>query len=592
MVSVTTSFRTVPELFEEIVAKGPDAPAVIFAASTVNYRELNVRANRLARCLVARGVGPDSLVAIAVPRSIELVVVILAVLKAGGAYLPLDPAYPRNRLSHMVSDARPVLLVRTEGVRVPVAGLPEVVLDDPGFLVEADDRAGHDLSQAERREPLRPAHLMYVIYTSGSTGTPKGVAVSQHGVTDLVATQAARFGAGPGDRVLQWASVSFDAAFWDLTLALLSGATLVVAGADDVLPGQSVRDTLLRNDITHAVLPPVVLSITDSDGLLKGGTIMSTGDACTPALVRDWSRGRRMYNGYGPTEATVGATISGPIREGGGDVSIGVPWIGGRVYVLDERLRPVPDGQEGELYLAGTGLARGYLNRPGLTATWFVADPFGPPGSRMYRSGDRGWRRADGEFFFAGRADRQVKLRGFRIELGEVEACLGSHPDVDLAGVVVEGKLADARIVGYVQTRAGTDVSGAQLRQHVASSLPEHMVPASIAVLDHLPVTANGKVDRRALELRAVPRPAEVVTLAGASFEDALCALVTEVLAVPEVRPSDNIFELGGNSVAAAKLAGRIRKELGVSVPMRAVFETETLSDLAVVLVDQEASPG
>ncbi|MFF8919313.1 amino acid adenylation domain-containing protein [Streptomyces sp. NPDC015032] len=582
---------TVPELFESSVVRHGPALAVVFGENTLDYAELNARANQLARRLIADGVAPDTLVAVAIPRSIDLVVVILAVLKAGGSYLPLDPGYPMDRLSHMVSDARPVLLVRAAGVTSPDGSVPEIVVDDPEFRAQCARERTDNVAAEERHCPLLPAHLMYVIYTSGSTGVPKGVAVPHSGVADLVATQRSWLGTGPGDRVLQWASISFDAAFWDLTLGLLSGATLVVAPADELLPGQPLKDTLLKHGITHAVLPPVALSITESDGVLVGGTVMSTGDACTQALAREWSTGRRMLNGYGPTEVTVGATIAGPVT-GTEEVSIGKPWTGARVYVLDERLQEVPDGQEGELYLGGSGLARGYLNRPGVTAGRFVPDPFGEPGSRMYRSGDRGRRRADGELFFAGRADDQVKVRGFRIELGEIEAVLAGHEGVGLAVAVVDGELADARIVAHVTTAAGSSVTASELRSHAARFLPEHMVPATVLLLDRFPTLSNGKIDRAALRARAPRGLAHGSTRSwdDGSYEEAVCALVGEVLGVPEAMPHDNLFDLGGNSLLAAKLASRIRKELGVSVPMRSVFDAETLAELARIAEKLKAS--
>lgn len=595
------TLKTVPEVFESIVERAGGDPAVIFGDETLGYGELNTRANRLARSLIAKGVGPDALVAVAVPRSPELIVVLLAVMKAGGAYLPLDPNYPADRLSHMLTDARPVLVVRTEATAVPDAGVPEVVIDEPAFAAECDEQPGGDLGQDERLAELRPANLMYVIYTSGSTGVPKGVAVSHIGVSDMVATQASLFGVRTGERVIQWASMSFDAGFYDLALALLHGATLVLAPREELLPGEPLRQTLIKHDITHAVLPPVALSVTDGTDLLQGGTIMSTGDACTPALVREWSQGRRMYNGYGPTEVTVGASIAGPITDAG-DVSIGTPWIGGQVYVLDDKLCQAADGEEGELYLAGSGLARGYLNRAGLSAIRFVPDPFGPPGSLMYRSGDRGLRRSGGELYFTGRADDQVKIRGFRVELGEVEARLAEHEAVDVAVTVVAGGLADARIVGYVTAVEGATVTEAVLRAHVARSLPDHMVPALVTVLDEFPTTPNGKADRAKLReeatraLTAVPETAvrkesgaAVGARDAAAFEEALCTMVVEILGREPVTPQDNFFQLGGQSVLAVQLGSRIRKELGVKVPMRSVLEAPTLADLARSL---EASVG
>ncbi|WP_405998015.1 non-ribosomal peptide synthetase [Streptomyces sp. NBC_00829] len=574
---------TVPALFESTVARRGGEPALIDDESTLGYTELNTRANRLARNLIAHGVGPDSLVAVAVPKSNDLIVAITAVLKAGGAYLPLDPGYPAERLSFMLSDARPALLLRSSSVASLDSGVPAIVLDDPAFKKTCAELPGHDVAQHERRAELHPEHLMYVIYTSGSTGTPKGVAVPHSGVRDMVDTQAAVLRVGPGDRVLQWASISFDAAFWDVTLALLSGATLVMAPAEDLLPGLPLRDTLLKYDITHAVLPPVALSVTDAEDILIGGTVMSTGDSCTPTLVRKWSRARRMFNGYGPTEVTVGATISGPIRDAD-NVGIGTPWIGNEVHVLDERMRQVPPGSEGELYIAGSGLARGYLNRSPATAAKFVANPFGPPGSRMYRTGDRGRMGPDGELSFTGRVDGQVKLRGFRVELGEIETRLAAHPAVGVAVAVVRGELADAHVVGYVTTTA--PVVPAELRAHVAKSLPAHMVPAKVTVLDRFPTLANGKIDRDALpvpEVRAgEPRGQDDSEADGCAA--VVCAMVRDILAIPEAGTADNFFDLGGHSVQATMLAGRIREELEVRVPIRTVLQSSTLGELVAAV--------
>ncbi|MGW1373916.1 non-ribosomal peptide synthetase [Streptomyces sp. NPDC002446] len=587
-----------------MVATSGDTPSVIFGETVVDYAELNASANRLARRLIASGVGPDSLVAVAVPRSARLIVAVLAVLKAGGAYLPLDPSYPAGRLAHMVVDARPVLLLRTEGVTSLDLDVPELVLDDPRFEASYEQERSDNIAADERLAPLTPAHLMYVIYTSGSTGVPKGVAVSHAGVADLVSTQAKHYGVGPGERVLQWASFSFDAWFWDFALALLQGATLVMAEQHELMPGESLRETMLTYDIDHAVLPPVALGITESEGLLLDGTITSTGDVCTRALAEEWSKGRRLYNAYGPTEVTVGATIGGPVEGVQDEVTIGTPWDGGAVYVLDEGLRDLRDGREGELFLAGTGVARGYLNRPGLTASRFVADPYGPPGSRMYRSGDRGRHEADGALYFTGRIDNQVKVRGFRIELGEIETRLESHPAVEIVVAAVGGDdVSTEHIVAYVKTSARQVVPEAELREYARRALPEHMVPSNIVVLEKFPTLLNGKVDRKALAERAsrstadthpVPPPAvsDAKDVNGAndahSYEQLLCVMVRETLKISEVTPQDNFFDLGGHSVLVAKLASRIRKEIGVTVPMRSMFAAGSLAELAQLMEQAE----
>ncbi|MFB8379483.1 non-ribosomal peptide synthetase [Streptomyces rubiginosohelvolus] len=586
--------RVLPDFFESQVAEVPDAPSVLFGDTVVDYAELNARANRLARRLIAAGVGPDRLVAIAVPRSVRLIVAVLAVLKAGGAYLPLDPAYPADRLTHMVVDAEPVMLLRTEDVTSLRLDVPEFVLGDPSFEAACERESGGDVTQDERLAPLRPDHLMYVIYTSGSTGVPKGVAVTHSGVADLVSTQARVFGVRPGERVLQWASFSFDAWFWDFTLALLNGGALVMAEQHDLMPGESLRETMLKHRVDHAVMPPVALGITDSEGLLIGGTITSTGDVCTRSLAAEWSKGRRLYNGYGPTEVTVGASIGGPVDGIQEDVSIGTPWDGGTVYVLDGSLGDLSDGTDGELYLAGSGMARGYLNRPGLTASRFVADPYGPPGSRMYRSGDRGRRGPDGELFFTGRVDNQVKVRGFRVELGEVEARLESHRAVEIVVAVVSGEDASSqRIVAYVKPSARHAVTEDQLREHAREALPEHMVPSAVVMLDRFPTLLNGKIDRRELEERAAGLALDATapgTAAPAdageeeSYEQILCAMVNEVLKIGHAAPEDNFFDLGGHSVLAAQLARRVRSELGVAVPMRDMLGAGNIAELAGIV--------
>ncbi|MEW1865594.1 amino acid adenylation domain-containing protein [Streptomyces sp. NPDC088194] len=416
----------VPRAFAARVAAVPDAVAVVCGGTELTYRQLDVRANRFAHALIARGVGPEQVVAVALPRSVESVVAVLGVLKAGAAYLPVDPAYPRSRIAFMVEDARPA-----------------VVVDDVAMVVECSDQP-----ESDPRVVLDVRHPAYVIYTSGSTGRPKGVVVSHAGVASLVAGQIERFAVEPDSRVLQFASPSFDASVSEICTALLRGATLVLPPAAD--PLAALTDP--RLDITHVTVPPSVLAALP-DGAVTVSTLVVAGEACPPELVERWAPGRRMINAYGPTETTVCATMSDPLSPGTGVVPpIGRPIANTRVYVLDDRLQPVPQGVTGELYVAGAGLARGYLNRPDLTASRFVADPYGLAGTRMYRTGDLVRRRADGELEYVGRADQQVKVRGFRVEPGEVEAALAEHPAVAQAAVLAQ----DHRLVGYVVPRQDT----------------------------------------------------------------------------------------------------------------------------------------
>ncbi|MFF7361572.1 non-ribosomal peptide synthase/polyketide synthase, partial [Streptomyces sp. NPDC008125] len=542
---------SLPELFAAQVVLTPDAVALVHGAVELTYRQLDVRANRFAHALIARGVGPEQVVAVALPRSVESVVAVLGVLKAGAAYLPVDPGYPQSRISFMLADSRPV-----------------VVVDDPAVVAEGD------WPDTDPEVALDVRHPAYVIYTSGSTGRPKGVAVSHAGVPGLVAAQADRLGVKPGSRVLQFASPSFDASFWDLCSALLSGAALVLAPAE--APSEALTDRRLA--VTHVTLPPSALAALDT-AALTATTLVVAGEACPPELVERWSPGRRMINAYGPTETTVCATMSDPLSAVSGVPPIGRPVAGFRVYVLDERLRLVPPGVEGELYVAGPGLARGYLNRPGLTSGRFVACPFGPVGTRMYRTGDLVRRRSDGALEYVGRADQQVKVRGFRVEPGEVEAALAEHPAVAQAAVVAR----DDRLVGYVATRADLAVRPTELAAHLRERLPDYLVPSVFVVRDALPSTPNGKLDRAAL-----PAPESAPQGGGrmprTPQEQILAGLFAEVLDVPKVSVDDDFFALGGHSLLATRLVARLRSVLGVELGLRALFQTPTVAGLAEAL--------
>ncbi|WP_328316142.1 amino acid adenylation domain-containing protein [Streptomyces sp. NBC_00388] len=591
---------TLPALFERVAAEHPHLPAVESESASVPYGELAGRVNRLARRLLAAGLGPGDLVGISVPRGIDQVVAALAVATSGAGYVPLDPGYPTAMLRHMVSDAGLRTLLHTGLPPVDVSGLETIDLASP----DPGSHPAEPVTDEDRRRPLRADDTVYVIYTSGSTGTPKGVVIPHAGLAALVAAQRHWIGAGPGDRVLQWASFNFDAGFWDVTLALLSGATLVLTDDRAVLPGEELRRTLIERRVSHAVLPPVALTATDPEGVLPGGVVLSTGDSCTQALVARWAVGRRMFNGYGPTEMTVGVTMAGPVRPGE-PVSIGEPWPGNEVRVLDTDLRPCPPGEEGELYLAGEGEALGYLNRPSLTAERFVADPYGLPGRRMYRSGDLGRLGGDGLLYFTGRADRQVKLRGFRVELGGVETALEACEGVRLGAVVVTGEVDSARLVAFVVPGAEpADDFAEALRRRLAERLPAHMVPARVEVTATLPMTSNGKIDRRALERRAAGPagpPAPVTPASGpvsgavapgasalsadpADPVAALCVLAARVLEVPTVEPGDNFFDRGGHSVLAVRLAKAVRDDWGMTLPVRAIFERPTMAELGGLL--------
>ncbi|MGH3924325.1 MAG: non-ribosomal peptide synthetase, partial [Pseudonocardiaceae bacterium] len=417
------------DLFEAQVARTPDSPALLFSDGTLAYAELEIRANRLANLLIARGAGPEQIVALALPRSVDIVVAQLAVMKAGAAFLPVDPEYPADRITFMLADARPVLVLTLAAVAPDLPcpeGVAVVPLDDPDVVSAVAEMREHAPTDSDRSAPLLPTNPAYVIYTSGSTGWPKGVVVSHAGLASFSAAEVDRFGVRAGDRVLEFSSPSFDASVLELCMSLTAGAALVVPPPGPLL-GAALADVLTEGAVTHALIPPVALAtIPDAvahSGLPHFRTLIVGGDACTAELVARWAPGRNMINAYGPTESTVVATWSQPLSPGS-TPPIGRPIWNTQTYVLDSTLRPVPAGVPGELYVAGDGLARGYLNRPGLTAERFMANPFGPAGARMYRTGDVVRWTAAGELDFVGRADDQVKIRGFRVEPGEIEVVL------------------------------------------------------------------------------------------------------------------------------------------------------------------------
>ncbi|MGW6845876.1 amino acid adenylation domain-containing protein, partial [Streptomyces sp. NPDC054958] len=570
---------TVPELFAARVRHTPDAIAVAADDAELTYAELDARANRLARFLTGRGVGPESVVAVVRERGIDLIVTLLGVLKAGGAYLPIDPAYPAERIAFMLAEsgARTVLASALCAPAVPAGtGVPVLVLDEEPLAarIEALDAAPVTATR------LRPAHPAYMIFTSGSTGRPKGVVVTHEGVASLVAAQIEHFDVGADSRVLQFASPGFDAATWELVMALCSGARLVVAPAETLLPDGGLAALVARHGVTHATLPPAVLSVLAPEDLAPVTTLVSAGEALGGELVARWSRGRRFVNAYGPTETTVCATMSDPLTTDDGTPSIGAPITNSRVYVLDSSLAPVPVGVDGELYIAGAGLARAYAGRPGLTAQRFVASPFDGAGARLYRTGDRVRWTPQGRLVFASRVDDQIKIRGFRVEPGEVRAVLAAHPAVTQAAVVVRDDTPGGkRLVGYAVPHGQAGATLAEdLRAFARERLPEHMVPSAVVLLDALPLTPNGKLDRAALPDDG---PAPGTGRAPVTErEKALCAAFADVLGLEQVGVDDDFFALGGHSLLAARLTSRLRTALGIEVPLRVLLTARTVSGL------------
>ncbi|WP_344409265.1 amino acid adenylation domain-containing protein [Streptomyces viridochromogenes] len=567
---------TLTDLFEAHAAKAPDRPALVVpGAAPVTYGELDAEAGRLARRLLGRGVGPGDVVALALPRSPDTVVALLAVLKTGAAYLPVDPDYPAERIAYMLRDARPaeVLSVRAVAGRLP--GVSPLLLDDPAGR---DERAA--APPAVRR--AGPRDTAYVIYTSGSTGRPKGVAVPHAGAANLAATLREGLGAGPGTRVLQFASFSFDATVWELAASLFSGGTLVFATAESRLSPPLLAGLIAENAVNHAILPPsVVAGFPDPAALPRDLCLLVGGEACPPSLVERVAPHVALRNAYGPTETSVCATWSDPLTPGGRP-PIGRPLDNVRLYVLDAALAPAPVGVTGELCVAGAGLAHGYLGRPGITAGRFVADPYGPPGTRMYRTGDLVRLLPDGSLDYVGRADQQIKLRGFRIEPGEIEAALTRHPVVAQATVVATPTPAGGKqLTGYVVPVAGVaGVDTAAVLGHAAGFLPAHMVPAALVTLPRLPLTTNGKLDVRALPAPGAPASGRPSRPPRTAAEQALADVFREVLCLAEVDADGDFFALGGDSLRSVRIVSRAAKA-GLTLSLSDVFTHRTVAALA-----------
>ncbi|MGH3564525.1 MAG: amino acid adenylation domain-containing protein [Pseudonocardia sp.] len=579
---------TWPDLFAAQVRRTPGATALVFEDESLTYAELDAMANRLAQVLCGRGAGAERIVGLAVPRSLDMIVAQVAVLKSGAAYLPIDLDYPVERIRFMLDDARPAVIVTMTDLAAELDGTtaPVLLLDDPS--------TAREIAGAPDRDPAPDlgVHIgAYVIYTSGSTGRPKAVVVSHSGVAKLVATQIERFGVGPDSRILQFASPSFDVAFWELCMALLSGGRLVVVPAERRVPGPELADYAHAHAVTLMVLPPALLAAMPADVTLPPATLLAGTERVSPELVARWGRGRRMFNAYGPTEVTVNSTLGEchPDRRSGSSVPIGIPDPMTTVHVLDDRLEPVPVGEAGELYLGGPGLARGYLNRVGLTAERFVADPFGAPGERLYRTGDVVWWTAEGVLDFLGRVDDQVKIRGYRIEPREIESVLLGHPAVAQATAQArEDRAGERRLVAYVvpadDAPAERDAEReraqvAALRTHAQEQLPHYLVPAAFVLLDELPVLPSGKLDRAAL-----PVPDFGAAAGGApprsSREELLCALYAEVLGVRGIGIDDDFFALGGDSIVSIQLVIAARAA-GLVLSPRQIFEHRTVAELA-----------
>jgi len=583
---------TLPAVFQAQVARTPDAVAIVCQDRVLTYAQLNAQANRLAHALIARGVGPEQIVALALPRSAEIVVALLAVMKAGAAYLPVDPDYPADRIAAMLGDAGPVLLLTTSEI---APSLPDsarrVTLDAPDVIAALDQRSDSDPADGERRRPLSPRNPAYVIYTSGSTGQPKGVVIPHQNVVNLLHSHQRTLFAPTVDtvggrplRVGHYWSFSFDAS-WQPLLGILLGHEVHVITDETRRDPQRLAAAVAEAGIDLMEVTPSYLTELATAGLVEDRrcplAVLGVGGEAVPESL--WAalqqlEGTESRNFYGPTECTVD-TVVACVRDGERSL-IGRPVDNTRVYVLDWGLSPVPPGVTGELYIGGPQLARGYLAQPGLTAERFVADPFGSPGSRLYRTGDLVQWRADGNLEFVGRADDQVKIRGFRVEPGEIEAVLARHPAVAQVAVILsEDTPGVRRLVAYVVLTHDGAMDAGVLRQHAAAILPDYMVPAAVVPLEALPLTPNGKLDQHALpapnlgarSARTAPRT---------TCEKVLADLFATVLGLPAVGIDDSFFDLGGDSIVSIQLVSQACRA-GVAITLRDVFQHKTVAGLA-----------
>jgi nonribosomal peptide synthetase DhbF len=582
-------------LFERQVAETPYVVAAASEDGAVLYASLNVQANRIAHELIARGVGPDHIVAVAVPRSVDLLAALLGVAKAGAAYLPIDVDLPSDRIAAMLDDARPaVVLTRDDaGARLPTAA-STVLVDDPAL----QHRSAANLTDAQRTRAVQPGDAAYVIYTSGSTGKPKGVVVTHGGLRNFLAAMRSVVKLDATDRLLAVTTVSFDIAALELYLPLLCGARVVIAPREVVRHPAALGRLMVTAGATVMQATPSLWEtlLGEDPDVLRGLRVLVGGEALPPPLARmlaglAWD----VTNLYGPTETTVWSTsqtlnahdaaVDAPAP------SIGRPILNTQVYVLDGGLQPAPVGVTGELYIAGDGLARGYLRRAGLSGERFVANPYGVPGSRLYRTGDLARWRGDGRLDCLGRNDQQVKIRGFRVELGEIEAALCAHPGVARAAVIArEDHPGDKRLVAYVVPASQAAPDTGELRRFIAASLPDYMLPAATIALANLPLLPSGKLDRKALpvpdyqqpRLRRGPRDAT---------EEVLCAIFAEALNQPAVDIDSSIFELGGDSLMVARIVSKVRRAFGVELPLSAMFNAISIAGLAELLRRTQGAP-
>ncbi len=603
------------EIFESQAQQHPEAIAVVYGEMACTYQEINARANQLAHHLQHLGIGPDTLVGLCVERSMEMIIGLLGILKAGAAYLPLDPTYPQSRLELMLQ--KETLLLTQQDLQAKFPGSQAIICLDADWTMLAQQSSENPESRASIDS------LAYVIYTSGSTGHPKGVQLTHRGIQNLVAAQTQAFSLHRGERVLQFASLSFDASVFEIAMALLTGATLLLERRENLLPGPGLLQVLRELAITIVTLPPSALMHLPVAPLPSLETIIVAGEACPAELVARWAPGRRFFNAYGPTEATIWSSVARCRAEDRQKPCIGRPISNTELYVLDRYLQPVPSGVPGELYIGSIGLARGYLRQPDLTAERFIPHPFvgtffadqlsaptmnrgatghdsgvvdrnfkqrfsaSEPGERLYRTGDMVRYRPDGSLEFLGRQDHQVKIRGYRIELEELEHTLRQHLAVREAVVLVQAtpsgngdSRSDMQLVAYV-VPVEADLSVSELRSYLREKLPAYMVPASFVLLTALPLSSNGKVNRKALAQQKNEQHSSELETPQNEVERELLHIWQKVLQVSYVGLNDNFFDVGGHSFRLVQMQSELQKVFKREIPIVDLFVHTTIRSLA-----------
>jgi len=579
--------RCIHQLFEEQAQRFPLKNALVFEERQYAYRQLNHEANQLAHLLIQQGLRPETIVGICAERSPEMIVAILATLKAGCAYVPIDPTYPQERIRYMLSDSGVSLILTQSGLkaRLEAPDLRFILLDKLTELIK-------DQNTENPQVAVRSDNLAYIIYTSGSTGKPKGTMLQHRGLVNVLQELQEDYHRNVDSHILQFASFSFDASVEEIFSPLIIGATLHLVRRETLLSLADLIHLINEQKITNITLPPSVLSVLQPEDFPHLKAVVSAGEKCPPEIAKRWSQGKYFINGYGPTEATICTTnFEAPENFNAPSVSIGRPIGNVRIYVLDAYLHPVPSGVPGELYISGTGLARGYLNRPDLTAERFLPDPYSPDkGARMYRSGDLVRFLPDGKLEYLARIDQQVKIRGFRIELGEIESVLKQCAQISECAVIARSYNGDNRILAYIVDEKGQTSNTASIKACLKNHLPDYMLPSAIAVLDKLPLTSNGKLNHKALPDPEMQHSGQTFVKPASETERKLALIWQEALSLPQVGINDSFFDLGGHSLGIVQVQGKIKDVFDKELNVVDMFKYPTIRSLAKFLGDESGS--